>query len=71
MRKTRKPELCVQRIYMNEKPVLDLIAEAYKAYFEERERTKSSIRTFDLYKSSEYNGLKEMSEEDNDSGTAA
>lgn len=71
MGESKRPELCVYRAFTNERPMLDIFAEAYKAYFDEKKRLKLSERTFDMDKSVHYNYTIEDSKEVKDDGTAA
>lgn len=71
MGKSKRPELCVYRTFTNERPMLDIFAEAYKAYFDEKKRLKLSERTFDMDKPVHYNYTIEDSKEVKDDGTAA
>ncbi len=70
-RKTRRPELCIHRMYMNECEKLDALASAYRAYFDEAEASNLSKRTFDSNEDVDYNStINESGEEDHD-GPAA
>ena len=71
MGKSKRPELCVYRAFTNERPMLDIFAEAYKAYFDEKKRLKSSVHTFDSDKSVHYNYTNEESKEVKKDGSAA
>ena len=71
MGRCKRPELCVHRAFTNEKPLLDIFAEAYKAYFAEKERLKSSERTFDSVESVQYNYASENAKEVKEDGSAA
>lgn len=71
MGKSKRPDLRVHRAFTNERPMLDIFAEAYKAYFDEKKRLKSSERTFDSDKSVQYNYTIEDSKEEKNDGTAA
>lgn len=70
-RRIKKPELCVDRRCTNERPIVDLFADAFRIYFEERESMKSSGRTFDIKEIAEYNGNKNECKEDRNDGSAA
>ena len=70
-KKTKCPELSVHRAFTNERPMLDLFADAYRVYFDEKKRMKSSGCTFDRCEVAEYNGDTKETKEGNDNGTAA
>lgn len=70
-RGSKKPELIVRRECTNERPLLDLFADAYRVYFDEKQRMKSSERTFDTNESVGYNGADDEKEEGNHNGPAA
>lgn len=70
-RKLKKPELRIRRAFTNERPMLELFADAYRIYFAEKKRMKSSGYTFDSGKAADYNEDTEENKEENDDGSAA
>ena len=70
-RGSKKPELIVRRECTNERPMLDLFADAYRLFFEEKKRVNSSERTFDTDEPTDYNGPTEDNKEDEGNGPAA
>ena len=70
-KRINKPELCVYRAFTNERPILDLFADAYRVYFDEKKRVKSSYDTFDHSGDTKYNGDIKETKGGNDDGTAA
>ena len=70
-KRINKPELCVHRAFTNERPMLDLFADAYRVYFDEKIRVKSSYGTFDHSGARKYNGDTRETKGGNDDGTAA
>ncbi len=70
-KKTKKPELRIHRAFTNERPMLELFADAYRVYFAEKKRMKSSGHTFDLGKAADYNDDTDENKEENDDGSAA
>lgn len=70
-RKLKKPELHIRRAFTNERPMLELFADAYRVYFTEKKRMKSSGHTFDSGKAADYNEDTEENKEENDDGSAA
>ena len=70
-RKLKKPELRIHRAFTNERPMLELFADAYRIYFTEKKRMKSSGHTFDSGKAADYNEDTEENKEENDDGSAA
>lgn len=70
-KKAKRPELCVHRAFTNERPMLDLFADAYRVYFDEMRRAKSSECTFDTCEVAEYNEATSKTKEGKSDGTAA
>lgn len=70
-KRAKRPELCVYRTFTNERPMLDLFADAYRIYFDEMKRVKSSERTFDCGEVAEYNDAIDKTKEGKSDGTAA
>jgi len=70
-RKARKPELCVRREFTNEHPIQELFAQAYRVYFQEKQKAKSSDHTFDLAESTDYNDTTDKNKEDKNDESAA
>lgn len=70
-RKANRPVLCVERVFTNERSMIDVFADAYRVHFDEMQRVKSSADTFDTNELTEYNDDAQMSKEDKRNGTAA
>ena len=70
-RKERRPDICVHRAFTNERPLLDLFADAYRVYFDEKKKMKSSFHIFDSGENSNYNETAENKKEDKNDGSAA
>ena len=70
-RQAKRPELCVHRAFTNERDMLDLFADAYRLFFEEKKRVNSSERTFDTDEPTDYNGPTEDNKENEGNGPAA
>ena len=70
-KRRKRPELHVHRAFTNERPMLELFADAYRIYFTEKKWAKSSGRTFDSGKAADYNDDTEESKEENNDGSAA
>ena len=69
-KKSKRPELCVRREYTNERDLNELVTDAYRAYFEDMIRLKSSVDTFAYSETVDYNGVNETLKEVNGNGSA-
>lgn len=70
-RKTNRPTLCVRRVYAGQREMLSVFADAYRVYFEDMEKAKSSDDTFDLGGVIQYNEDDITHREEKSDGTAA
>ncbi len=70
-RKASRPTLCVRRVYAGQREMLSVFADAYRVYFEDMEKAKSSDDTFDLGGVIKYNEDDITHREEKSDGTAA